>query len=133
MHLRDISSWNVARASQSQVKAGVSAVIDNCMRNQAQPLGGVARNISEHCITGMHRLTDIGEMMMDFSKSGSLPAKSHPQLHAMGECDRTQKHLANGYWIKCRRIRLNKEVSDRGATLRPRCVYPGDLSRVSVR
>ena len=47
MHLRGVSSWNVARASQSQVKAGVSAVIDNCMRNQARPLGGAARNISE--------------------------------------------------------------------------------------
>ena len=36
-----------ARASQSQVRAGVFAVIENCMINQARPRGGFVENISE--------------------------------------------------------------------------------------
>ena len=47
VHLDSASDMNVARASQSQVKAGVSAIIDNCMRNRARPVGGAVKKISE--------------------------------------------------------------------------------------
>ena len=48
VHLRGGSLGSIAWASQSQVKAGALAVIDNCMRDQAQPRGGTAKGISEH-------------------------------------------------------------------------------------
>lgn len=71
VHLRGgASSRKVARASQSQVQDGVSAVIENCMRNRARPLGGAAKNYSELCITVTHELTNSSEMMMDISKPG---------------------------------------------------------------
>ena len=51
MHLKGLHPRSPARASQSQVQAGASAVIDNCVRNQERPLGGAATHISERCIT----------------------------------------------------------------------------------
>ena len=53
VHLRAAVSLNIARASQSQVKAGVSALISKCMTNQERPRGGAAIGFSEHYIFPM--------------------------------------------------------------------------------
>ena len=70
MHMRGRNPWSVARASQSQVQAGVSLAIQNCMRNQARPVGGSVWKISELDTDLMHGLSDKGKAMTASSKSG---------------------------------------------------------------
>ena len=80
------------------MRAGVSAVIENCMRNQARPLGGAATNISEYFIGLGHGRSDISEATMGCSqsRSGPLPAMKHLRVSVTEECDQTQKQPADG-------------------------------------
>ena len=106
MHMRGVNPWDVARASQAQVKAGVSLIVRECMRRhqrQERSLGGSAWKISEHRATLIVGLSDISEVMMDCSKSGPLSAMKCPRVHVTEGCDRMQKPHANGFWIVCPR------------------------------
>ena len=97
VHLGPAWETRVARASQSQVKAGVSAVVENCMRNEPRPRGGAVQEISEHYALSKHGLSNTtGKAMMASLQSGSgsdLAAKT--SLRVTAECERTQKHHAN--------------------------------------
>ena len=51
VHIRGLQPWSVARGSQTQLKSGVSLVVQNCMRAQGQSVGGSAWKIGEHGAT----------------------------------------------------------------------------------
>ena len=83
--MRGSNPWNVARASQAQLKAGVSVVVQECMRTQERSVGGSAWKLSEHGATLIVGVSDISEVMMDSSKSGPLSAMKYPRLHVTEE------------------------------------------------
>lgn len=127
------SSWSLARASQSQVQAGASAVIQNCVRNQARQLGGTASHISEHYVALRHGRSNISEVTMGclMSGSGYLTTMKYLGVRVTEECNRTLRHPANGFWIICVWIWKRNICSGLGATRRRRCIYPTEWSHVS--
>ena len=106
--MRGSSLWSTAWASQAQLKAGVSVITNNCMRNREQPVGGSAGKLSEHSANIIVGLSDISEVTMESSKSGPLSATKFPRVHVTEVCERVQKHPANGFWIICPRTRTSR-------------------------
>lgn len=125
VHMRGASLWNVARASQAQLKDGVSVIVHNCMRTRERSVGGSAWKLSEYGATLIVGLSDTWEMMMDSSKSGPLSAMKLPRLHVTEQCDRVQKHPANGFWIVYPQTRTSRRCLGQGTTPWRKSNYPG--------